>query len=142
MVNNRKIRLMARTAMYEDHEGKEDLKISKYYKNDYVGLHMITAGIATTVAFVLAIGLIIICNFENLIKNLTDLKYSVIFGIIILLYILFLIVYLIVAYFLYTYKFNESEFGIRFYQKRLKKINVINRKEKKLKEKAGGATVK
>ena len=38
MVNKRKVRLMARTAMYEKHEGKRELKNVMYYRSDYIGM--------------------------------------------------------------------------------------------------------
>ena len=48
MVNKRKVRLMARTAMYEKHEGKRELKNVMYYRSDYIGMHMLFAGIGIT----------------------------------------------------------------------------------------------
>ena len=45
MVNKRKVRLMARTAMYEKHEGKRELKNVMYYRSDYIGMHMLFVGI-------------------------------------------------------------------------------------------------
>ena len=54
MINKRKVRLMARTAMYLKHEGVEDLPKAKYYKSDYVGLYMWLTAIAVTVAFILS----------------------------------------------------------------------------------------
>lgn len=51
MINKRKVRLMARTAMYLKHEGTEDIPKSKYYRKDYVSLHMWLTAIAVTIAY-------------------------------------------------------------------------------------------
>ena len=55
MVNKRKVRLMARTAMYEKHEGKKELKNVMYYRNDYIGMHMLFAGIGITGGYLLTL---------------------------------------------------------------------------------------
>ena len=36
MVNEEKVRLMTRLAMYEQSTGKEDLEKGRYFKSDYV----------------------------------------------------------------------------------------------------------
>ena len=41
MLNNRKIRIMTKLATYEEKEGKEDIKLSKYYKTDFVRLNIL-----------------------------------------------------------------------------------------------------
>ena len=35
MLNESKVKLMTRMAMYESKQGEEDFKISSYYKKDY-----------------------------------------------------------------------------------------------------------
>mgnify|MGYP000830207533 FL=1 len=52
MINKRKVRLMTRTAMYEKHECSNDINKAKYYKSDYVGLHMWTTAIAVTLSLI------------------------------------------------------------------------------------------
>ena len=45
---------MTRLALYEQNEGREDMKISAYYKKDYVSMKMIATFIWTTVGYVCA----------------------------------------------------------------------------------------
>ena len=87
MINKRKVRLMARTAMYLKHEGTEDIPKSKYYRKDYVSLHMWLTAIAVTIAYFLLLILIACCNFESLINRLTTMNYTVLLVVIILGYI-------------------------------------------------------
>ena len=70
MINKRKVRLMARTAMYLKHEGTEDIPKSKYYRKDYVSLHMWLTAIAVTIAYFLLLILIAVI----LKVSLTDLQ--------------------------------------------------------------------
>lgn len=39
MLNESKVKLMTRMAMYESKQGEEDFKISSYYKKDYRSFH-------------------------------------------------------------------------------------------------------
>ena len=133
MVNKRKVRLMTRTAMYERHESHNDIPKAKYYKSDYVGLHMWTTAVAVTIAYVLILFLVLACNFEYIINNLTEINYSFLGIMLILIYIAMLTVFLLVAYFVYTYRFISAESGIKTYQGRLHKIFLMNQAEKKSK---------
>ncbi len=38
MVNEEKVKLMNKMALYEEKYGKEDFKIASYYKKDYVAI--------------------------------------------------------------------------------------------------------
>ena len=133
MVNKRKVRLMARTAMYEKHECGSDLPKAKYYKSDYVGLHMWTTAFAVTIAYVICVFLVIACNFEFFINNITDLNYTVLAVILVMSYIAMMVVFMIIAYFIYSYRYIEAENGIRIYQNRLHKIFLMNKEDRKKK---------
>ncbi len=133
MVNKRKVRLMTRTAMYEKHECINDITKAKYYKSDYVGLHMWTTAIAVTLAYVIILMLVAACNFEYIIDNLTDMNYTVLGVILIMSYVAMMTVFLLVAYFVYSYEYVESENGIKIYRNRLHKIYLMNKAEKKRK---------
>ncbi|MGN0374533.1 MAG: hypothetical protein ACI4EN_03470 [Butyrivibrio sp.] len=136
MVNKRKVRLMARTAMYEKHEGGKDLPKAAFYKSDYVSLHMWCTAIAVTLAYILIAALIIACNFEYIVNNLTHLNYTVLAVISVMIYIAMMTFFLLVSYFVYSYRFIEAENGIKIYQNRLHKIFLMNKEDRKRK---GGA---
>ncbi len=134
MVNKRKVRLMARTSMYEKHEKNNELKMANYYKGDYVGAHMLITGVAVTIAYLLCILLLCICKFEYIINNLTKLDYNKLFSNGLIVYIVILIVYMIISYFVYSIRYSTGESGIKFYINRLKKIHNLNKDEKADKE--------
>ena len=41
MINEEKVKIMNRLAMYEKVEGRKYLPVSKYYRSDYIGLALI-----------------------------------------------------------------------------------------------------
>ena len=44
---------MSRLAMYEQNEGKEDVRLSKYFRTDYVRLNVLKTVVAVTVGYLL-----------------------------------------------------------------------------------------
>ena len=133
MINKRKVRLMARTAMYLKHGGVEDLPKAKYYKSDYVGLYMWLTAIAVTVAYFLILFLIACYNFEYIINHLTSINYTVLVVMLIMTYVLMMSVFLVIGYFVYSRRYTMAENGIRVYQNRLKKIFQLNKADRKKK---------
>lgn len=131
MINKRKVRLMARTAMYVKHEGAEDIPKAKYYKRDYVGLHMWSTAIAVTIAYFLIMFLIACYNFEFIINNLTTMNYTLLAVILIMVYVLMMAIFLVAGYFVYSYRYAVAENGIKVYQSRLSKIYKLNRADSK-----------
>ncbi len=41
MINEEKVKIMDRLALYEKQEGRKYLPVSKYYRSDYIGLALI-----------------------------------------------------------------------------------------------------
>ena len=39
MIDEQKVKLMTKLALYEHTQGKEDFKVSEYYRKDYVAAH-------------------------------------------------------------------------------------------------------
>ena len=51
MVDERKVRLMTRLARYEQREGREALRINKFYRSDYIGLALLRNFFMTTIGY-------------------------------------------------------------------------------------------
>lgn len=133
MVNKRKVRLMTRTALYEKHECSEDIPKAKYYKTDYVGLHMWTTAVAVTAAYFIILLLAAAYNFEYIVNNLTKMNYTLLVLLLVTVYATMMVLFLLIAYFVYSYKYTEAENGIKVYQSRLHKIFLMNKEDRKRK---------
>ena len=57
MVNEERVKLMTRLAIYETTKGKKQLNISKYYKHDYVRFHMMKSAVTATLAYFMILGI-------------------------------------------------------------------------------------
>ena len=55
MVNEEKVKIMNRLAMYEHGEGRKYLPVSRYYRSDYIGLALIRNFFLVTIGYVLGL---------------------------------------------------------------------------------------
>ncbi len=90
MVNNRKVRLMTKLAMYEAGTGKEDIKLNRYFRRDYLRSRMLNSFVATTVGFVCLVGLIALYEMEYIVGNAVSLDYMMLLKRCIAVYIVLL----------------------------------------------------
>ena len=53
MLNEDKVKLMTRMAIYEKRKGKKVMKLTKYFQSDYVSFYMIKTAAAVTMAYLI-----------------------------------------------------------------------------------------
>ena len=129
MLNTDKIRLMTKLALYETKVGKEDIRLSKYYKTDYVRYQVIKSIICATIGYGLILLLIFIYKSENLIRNAVTLNYKSIGTYILGIYIIVISIYGLGALAGYSIKYDMSRKKLSRYYKLLKRLNKIYNEE-------------
>ncbi len=129
MLNNRKVRLMSRLAMYEQSEGKEDVRMSKYFRTDYVRLNVLKTVVAVTLGYLLVLVLLIVYHSEYLIREAVTLDYK---GILLRyagIYIIILVVYCSFAMIGYMLKYRASRKKLAKYFRMLRRLRSLYREE-------------
>lgn len=122
MVNNRKVRLMTKLAVYEKKEGKEDIKLSRYFRRDYVRLHLLYTLIAVTVGYLLALALIGAYQMEYLIKEAVQLDYIGIGKMLLGIYVIVLTVYMMASLVGYSLYYDKSRKKLAKYFRMLRRL--------------------
>ena len=129
MLDQKKIRLMTRTAIYEKRAGEEDFKITSYYQKDYSSLNTWTTLIWITVGFVLAAGLFFLCGGEDLLEGITILKLLILMAVAVGLYLVLLIVYGIGVGAFYRKKYTRAKRRVKRYLRDLSRLEKMNSKK-------------
>lgn len=129
MLNNKKIRLMTKMAIYEEKEGKEDLKLSKYFKTDYVRYMTLKSVISATVGYGLILVLILLYQAEYLIRKAVVLDYKSIGTYILGVYIVVITIYGLGSIVGYSIKYDASRKKLGRYFKMLNRMNKIYKEE-------------
>ena len=73
MIDEKKVALMTKLAIFEKHESSDSLVLSKYYKSDYVRYNMLKALIAGTVVYWAIIAAYVFMKFDRCWQILTSL---------------------------------------------------------------------
>lgn len=129
MLNNRKVRLMTRLAMYEQTEGKEDVRLSKYFRTDYVRLNLLKSVVAVTVGYLLILLLLVVYHSEYLIREAVTLDYRGMLMRYAGIYIIILAVYCSLCTIGYMVKYRASRKKLAKYFRMLRKLRSIYREE-------------
>lgn len=124
MVNNSRIRLMTKLAIYEKNNPK-DIELCKYYKTDYVKLNIIKTIIYVTVGYAICLMLAGFYNVETLISEAVSMDYKSlglkILGVYIVLQIVSVMINLIVT----NESFTRSRKRLNKYYKKLKQLTKM-----------------
>ncbi len=72
MLDRRKVELMTRLAFYEQTDGKEDFKVSEYYRKDYTSMHIICSILWTTIGYACIVGIAVLLGIEKILGNMSN----------------------------------------------------------------------
>ncbi len=133
MLNENKVKMMTKMAIYEKNEGKKMLRNARYYKGDYVALAALKSTIATTLAFIIIVIMIAISNTETIIKQINSMDYAALGRKIAGYYIISLIIYAIISGVYSAYQYDKSRSGIKKYFMRLNKLERFYNGQRKRK---------
>lgn len=122
MVSEKKVRTMAKIAWYEQEECREELKDSKYYKNDYVRLHVLQTIISMTIGYILILVMVAVYNIEYLVMNAVRLDYHSIGYTVLGIYFLLLLAYGVGASIFYSVRYEKNLQKLRKYYIELKRM--------------------
>lgn len=129
MVNMRKVRLMTKLAIYEQTEGKEDIKLGKYFRRDYVRLKILHNIVAVTIGYLLVLAMIIAYQMEYLIKEAVNLDYIGMGKIILGVYVIVITVYVMAAMVGYGLYYDYSRKKLAKYFRMLRLLRSMYQEE-------------
>ena len=70
MINEEKVKIMTKLAMYEQGKGRKYLPVSRYYRSDYIGLALIKNFFLITIGYVLIVAAVAVYFGEYLLENI------------------------------------------------------------------------
>ncbi len=136
MLNEEKIRLMTRTAIYEKREGKEDMKVNQYSGSDYVRFNMLKTLIGVTISVFLCSCIYLICSSEDIFQLIFQIDVRALARLLLTAYFLSLVVYVIISLLYYQYKYSKAKKRLKLYNKNLNLIEEYEDMEESATENA------
>lgn len=130
MLNEEKIILMTKLAVYEEKEKKKSLSVVNYYRKDYLALHMLKMIVYGTVAFAMGFGLWALNNLEDLFVKLYDENLASTITYTGIYYGIFMVILLLITYIVYSRRYAGYKKKLKEYHHNLKDLGEIyNEKE-------------
>lgn len=130
MLNEKKVQLMARMAMYENNHGEEDFKINSYYKKDYVSFQRLLSIIWITIGYVIVVGIGALVFVEEIFERL-DLSFIIVAGVALVTgYIVLLAIYGVAASRFYHKKHEDARQRVKKFNHDLTRLNKMYEREK------------
>ena len=130
MLDRSKVKLMTKLALYEQTQGKEDFKISEYYRKDYVGLHSICSFLWVTVGYICVWMLILLAGFDLIVGHMSLLLMLIMMLVAVVGYVVILAIYAGVTSHVYNQKHKDSRQRVKMYNHDLIKLLKLYEKEK------------
>ena len=125
MLNEERIILMTKMASYEEHEGKKNVAIGKFFRSDYISLQIMKSFLCATIAFFVIFGLFILYDFEMFMQDLYKMDLLQFATTTLIRYVVVVVVYCIFSYVLFAYKYSRAKKSLKCYYHNLRKINSM-----------------
>lgn len=122
MLNENKVKMMTKMAIYEKNEGRKSLKTAKYYKTDFIAFGVLKSLITTTIAYVILVVMVVMCNLEDMLAQANDLDYIAMGKQMCVYYVIMLLVFSIIAGIVSAYRYEQYKKGLKKYSSRLSKL--------------------
>lgn len=128
MLNEEKIIRMTKLAAFEQHEGRKNLNIVNYYRNDYIGFQVLKSIIAVTISFVAVFVLYLLYNFEELMHDVYKLDLMEFGKSIVIIYLCVACAYGVITYVVYANRYRKARKKLKRYYAGLRALeNIYNK---------------
>ena len=131
LLNENKVKMMTKMAIYDKNEGRRMLRTARYFKGDYVAFGILKTLITTTLAFAIVAIMYVLCNAEGLVENINSMDYLAFGKKVAIYYIIMLVIFAITAGFVYSFQYENSRKGLKKYFSRLNKLERFYNGQKK-----------
>ena len=134
MINEEKVKIMTKLAMYEQGKGRKYLPVSRYYRSDYIGLALIKNFFLVTIGYVLIVAAVAVYFGEYLLENIHRMNLVTLGIYLIVGYVIVLAAYSILTYIQYSVKYYQAKKSVREYYSQLTELNKIYAREENVRQ--------
>ncbi len=134
MLNEERIIMMTRMAVYESGEGKKNGAIGSYFRGDYIGLQVLKAVFSATIAYFLVCGVYLLYHFDTIMDGIYEMDLWGIARRAAIAYIVTIVVYALISYIVYSYRYGKARKKQKAYVNRLRQLSRIYQEETKNKQ--------
>lgn len=129
MLNEKRVKHMVKLAFYETKQGAEDLKVSAYFKRDYIGFNTLWSVIWLTVGYVVLLLFLAMIFMEKIMESPTLASLLMIGGGTVGGYVLLVLMYVIIARKFYKMKHFQAYHRVKKFSEELTELEKMYEEE-------------
>ena len=122
---------MTKMASYEANEGRKNLDIGSYFRNDYIGWQVLKSIISATIAFVVVFAMYIFYDFGVFMTEIYKMDLLEFAKNVLFLYLGTVGAYALISYVVYTIRYSRASKSLRTYYMNLHKLSAMYKNEKR-----------
>lgn len=125
MLNEERVILMTKMASYEEHEGRQNMKIGNYFRGDYIAVQVLKSFFCATIAFGLIMALYVFYDLEVFMQDIYKMDLVGFAKKVLMYYGLTVAGYCAASYVICTYRYAKARKSLKLYYQNLKKLNTL-----------------
>jgi hypothetical protein len=122
MIHNERVRHMVQLQAFNDKEGKICFPITRYFRKDYVWLHVLKAFVCGTVCYAILLFMWGVSNMEILMNNIHTMDLQQFAVNVLLRYLAFLGLYILCVFIYAQMAYSRARREVKKYNRHLKKV--------------------
>ena len=129
MLNNKKVQIMSKIALYEHGEGKETLKLNKYLKDDYTSVKLLSSLPLGILTALLITALVFCLDTDWPLKLYSSIGGTLAVIIYVGAFVVFVVLYCLFSAYMFKLKYDRHRGNLRRYGLDLKRLETIYSEE-------------
>ena len=122
MLKEEKVIMMTKLAAFEQREGKKNLSIVNYFRNDYIGFQVLKSVIASTISFLAVFAIYLFYNFEDLMHDIYKLDLMEFGKSVVIIYLCVVGAYGVITYVVYANRYTKAKRKLKHYYANLRTL--------------------
>ena len=129
MLNEKRVKHMVKLASYEDKGGREEMKISSYFRKDYVSFNVLASLLWVTLGYISLVALLFFSMMGDMVENMSFRNGILLIGVVVAVYALLLLFYGVGAVRFYRKKYRAAKHGVKRYIRDLEILEKMYERE-------------
>jgi predicted PurR-regulated permease PerM len=134
MLTKQRLQLMISLADFKQSHINTTMRVTKYYRNDYVAVQLVKNFFITSIAYLILLGLFAVYHLDFLLTNMNDLKMGRLAAVLLIIYVVMLAVYSVITYVIARIRYARAREEAKDYDQKLDLLANIYREEKQSSE--------
>lgn len=129
MLTKQRLELMTSLADFRQSHKNTTMRVTRYYRNDYVATQLVKNFFVTSIAYLILLGLFAVYHLDFLLTNMNDLKTGRLVAVLVIIYAVMLAVYSVITYVAARIRYMRAEEEAGEYNQKLTLLANIYREE-------------